>query len=493
MSDSAPAAPGRTFGRFRVTRRLGVGGMGEVLLAHDELLGRDVAIKTLNVPGFEAAAGEEFRARFLNEARAIAALSHPNVVQVFDLGFEGETPYLVMEVVGGPSLRERLKEGRRLTFSEARALGIQLGGALAAAHARGVIHRDVKPANLLEAEPGVWKLADFGVARTPDSTLTAAGQFLGSPAYAAPEALVLGRFSPATDVFGLGATLYEGLCGETPFGDPRQAELESIVKGREAVAIGVRCPGIPADLARVVMQAIVHEASARPSATRLVEELAGAPPAEPPEPPGDVTRPGVPRALQATAAASASASVSVSGPQASGLESQASLAPPRTKRGWVIALAVAGGLVVVGAGVGLGAGAFMSSGEPPASQALGPQSDAGPPATRLRAPATTPAIPVPAVQVDAGAPVAPAVAVDAAPVAQHDAAPVARRDATPAVEREGAQKDQWQRVRRHLLNGRLEEAKRDLEDYVRRYPADKEGPTLLEYVKATQAGLKRGR
>jgi TolA-binding protein len=87
----------------------------------------------------------------------------------------------------------------------------------------------------------------------------------------------------------------------------------------------------------------------------------------------------------------------------------------------------------------------------------------------------------------------PAIAVDAAPVAQHDAAPVARRDAAPAVEREGAQKDQWQRIRRHLLNGRLEEAKRDLEDYVQRYPADKEGLKLLEYVKATQAGLKRGR
>jgi eukaryotic-like serine/threonine-protein kinase len=488
MSDAPRTSPARTFGRFRVSRRLGAGGMGEVFLARDELLGRDVAIKTLSVPGFEAAAGEEFRARFLNEARAIAALSHANVVQVFDLGFEGETPYLVMEVVGGPSLRDRLKEGRRLSFSEARALGIQLGGALGAAHARGIIHRDVKPANLLEAEPGVWKLADFGVARTPDSTLTAAGQFLGSPAYAAPEALLLAKFSAASDVFGLGATLYEALCGETPFGDPRQAELADVVKGRQVIDIGVRCPGIPAELASAVMKAIAHDASERPTAAELVEILAGggaaaaapapAPAASPAAAPaGAATRPGVPSALQAAASAS------VAAPRVSSLGPRASIGPPRTARGWLIAAVIAGALVVVGLGVGFGTGAFLSRGDPPASPDLGSRAaDARPP---FVAAPVAPALPVPApapepAPVDAAAPATPAV--DAARAAARDAAPLA-----PDSRR--AREEQWRRIELAHGKGGLDEARRELEDYVKRYPDDKRGAELLENLKAMPPGL----
>jgi eukaryotic-like serine/threonine-protein kinase len=487
MSDAPQGSPARTFGRFRVARLLGAGGMGEVFLAHDELLGREVAIKTLNLQTFEVATGESFRARFLNEARAIAALSHPNVVQVFDLGFEGETPYLVMEVVGGPSLRERLRQGRRLSHAEARALGIQVGGALAAAHARGILHRDVKPANLLEAEPGVWKLADFGVARTPDSSLTQAGQFLGSPAYAAPEALLLGQFSPASDVFGLGATLYEALCGEPPYGEAPKMDLGAVAAGQVPIAIGERCPDIPTDLARVIGAAIARDRGARPAAARMAEELEGVPqpatvvagtlmapvsatPVAAVSAAG-ATRPGVPHALQTAASTSHAA--------ASSLSPRAPVAPRRS-RVLLVGFVLAGALIGVGVGVGFGVGAYLSDGAPPVSSALGPQEDAR--AAPAPAPVAPPPVPPPVTQIDAAVPPAPAVAADAASAAVRDASPPAR-DAQPS------RAEQKRRIQRALDQGRLDEARRDLEDFVRRHPDDQEGPRLLEYLKATQAGL----
>src|SRR3970282_1238535 len=184
----------------------------------DEQLGREVAIKTIHRPGLSAFQQEMFQARFANEARAIAALSHPHVVNVFDVGVENGTPFLVMELAQGQSLASRLAAQGRLDPEEARQLGQQIAGALEAAHARGIVHRDVKPGNILEAGPGTWKLGDVGIAHVPDSSLTIAGQFLGSAAYSAPEALARGEFGPASDVYGLGATLYEALTGAPPAG-----------------------------------------------------------------------------------------------------------------------------------------------------------------------------------------------------------------------------------------------------------------------------------
>ena len=204
----------QAFGRYKVTGTLGAGGMGEVYAAVDEVLGREVAVKTLRGKhaGLAARLLDE---RFKQEARAIAALAHPGVVQVFDIDLAAEPPYIVMERVAGPSLKERLATGR-LEARELRALGIQIARALAAAHAAGIVHRDVKPANILAAADGTWKLADFGVAHVPDSKVTMTGQFVGSPAYAPPEALVRGQSGPAGDIYGLGATLYEAAAGRWP-------------------------------------------------------------------------------------------------------------------------------------------------------------------------------------------------------------------------------------------------------------------------------------
>jgi serine/threonine protein kinase len=237
------------FGRYVVVKALGVGAMGSVYLGRDELLGREVAVKTIRLAGATGFAAETFRARFLNEARAIASLSHPNVVGVFDMGIEDETPFLVMELVTGRSLKDRLAAGERLTAVETRELGVQIARALAAAHALNILHRDVKPANLLEAARDTWKLADFGVAHVPTSSLTLTGQFLGSPAYAAPESLETGTFSPASDVYALGVTLKEALGGELP-------------------------ASVPAWMGVVLGRATARDPAARPTAAQLASLLA---------------------------------------------------------------------------------------------------------------------------------------------------------------------------------------------------------------------------
>jgi serine/threonine protein kinase len=176
-------------------------------------------------------------------------------------------------------------------------LGIQLGRALEAAHSRGIVHRDVKPGNVLEAESGMWKLADFGIAHVPDSSLTITGQFIGSPAYAAPEGLLAGQFSAATDVYGIGATLYEALSGQAPYGESGKVDVAALARGDQPQPIKARCPNVPTDLARVVHAALSRDPRARPSAAQLAAELesASAPmalaaPAQPAAMPGLVVR-----------------------------------------------------------------------------------------------------------------------------------------------------------------------------------------------------------
>ncbi len=261
--------PARSFGRYRVTGTLGTGAMGEVYAAVDDALGREVAVKTLrgNASGLAARLLDE---RFRREARAIGALHHPGVVQVFDIDLTADPPYLVMERVAGPTLKERLAGGA-LTADALRALGVQIGRALAAAHAAGIVHRDVKPANILAAGADSWKLADFGVAHVPDSSLTMTGQFVGSPAYAPPEALVRGQSGPPGDVYGLGATLYEAAAGRWP-----RTEATSGALLAPLPALGELAPALPPEIAAVIDRAVAIEPDHRPSAAELADALAGA-------------------------------------------------------------------------------------------------------------------------------------------------------------------------------------------------------------------------
>ena len=248
MTDAAPPM----IGRYRVLDAIGAGAMGTLVRARDERLGRDVAIKRVkNVHGLTAAI---FLARFEAEARALAALSHPGVVAVYDSGVDGDEPFLVMELLAGPSLKDDLRARGPKPAAEVAAIGIQLARALEAAHARGILHRYVKPANVVRAADGTWKLIDFGVAHLPDSAVTLTGQFLGTPSYAAPEALTLGRFSPASDVFGLAATLLEAATGARPRGDLTLADViarsdEPVVPAAALTALGPLAPAITAGLA----------------------------------------------------------------------------------------------------------------------------------------------------------------------------------------------------------------------------------------------------
>jgi eukaryotic-like serine/threonine-protein kinase len=259
------ATPER-FGRFRVESLLGTGATGSVYRAHDDVLGRAVAIKALH-PGCDPAV----RSRFLNEARAIGSVLSPYILGVFDAGTEGDTPYMVMELAGH-SLRDAMR-AHELGIDGARRAGIQIARALAAAHTAQILHRDVKPANILAVDSTTWKLADFGIARLPDSTLTDTGQFLGSPSYAAPESLRRGEFTPASDIYALAATLYEAIAGAPPHGDH---DMQSVVRKLEhdPPPLHLRCR-VPRTIADAITAALARDPAARPSAEQFAQRLAG--------------------------------------------------------------------------------------------------------------------------------------------------------------------------------------------------------------------------
>ncbi|HEX7664760.1 MAG TPA: serine/threonine-protein kinase [Polyangiaceae bacterium] len=204
-------------GRYDVVRLLGQGGMGRVLLAKDTVLGREVAVKIVRDDlGIPPEMKDALFARMKQEARAAAAVSHPNFVTLHDMGEEEPVGvFLVFEFVKGQTLRERIAAGA-LDPDDVYKIARDLGAALDRAHEAGVIHRDVKPENVLMSETGP-KLTDFGIARLPDSTLTRAGSVLGTAAYSAPEALALAEFGPYSDQFSLAATLYEAFGGHRAF------------------------------------------------------------------------------------------------------------------------------------------------------------------------------------------------------------------------------------------------------------------------------------
>jgi eukaryotic-like serine/threonine-protein kinase len=247
--------------RYRLERPLGHGGMATVYLARDTDLDRPVAVKVLD------AADEGLRERFVREARLAARLSHPNVVSVFDAGEDGGRPYIVMEHVEGETVAELLARRGPLPPDEARGLALQAARGLAHAHAAGLVHRDVKPQNLLLREDGTLKIADFGIARaTEDTALTQPGTVLGTAAYLAPEQARGERATPASDVYSLGAVLYELLTGRPP--------LETATPVRELA------PEVPRDIEAVVMRCLARNPAYRPADLER-ELVTGDPPTRP--------------------------------------------------------------------------------------------------------------------------------------------------------------------------------------------------------------------
>ncbi|GAB2854310.1 serine/threonine-protein kinase [Lentzea nigeriaca] len=227
--------------RYRLLHLLGQGSMGTVWAAHDEVLRRQVAVKgILRPPGMPAAAADELRERTMREARAVAALSHPNLVTLYDVVQHDGDPYVVMELVPSRSLGEVLQEQGCLTEKQGAAVLDAVAAALAAAHRAGITHRDVKPGNVLIADDGRVKLTDFGIARNvAEATMTARGITLGTPAYIAPEVAQGGDVSEAADRWSLGATMWAAMAGEPPYvGKNVMQTINAVINGEVPVPAG---------------------------------------------------------------------------------------------------------------------------------------------------------------------------------------------------------------------------------------------------------------
>jgi eukaryotic-like serine/threonine-protein kinase len=247
--------------RYRVGRRLGDGGMAIVYLGHDLLLGRDVAIKTLRP---QYAADPAFRVRFEREARAAASLSHPNIIDVHDVGEDGGLPYLIMELVRGQSLKEIIAAEAPFHADDVAELLEQIGGALDYAHARGLVHRDVKPGNILIDAHGRARVVDFGIAKgLADVDLTEAGSGFGTVGYLSPEQAEGLMATPASDVYSAGVVAFEMLTGQLPFSAETPIGLAMRHVNDRPPAPSSIARSVPAPIDAIVLRALDKDPTRR--------------------------------------------------------------------------------------------------------------------------------------------------------------------------------------------------------------------------------------
>jgi hypothetical protein len=257
-------------GGYRVLRMIGAGGMGVVFQAEDPQLGRLVALKVMR-PGL--ASDAVVLKRFLREARAMGAIKHDHVLTVYQVGEERSVPFFAAELLEGESLEDRLRRVGHLPVAEVLRIGREMAEGLAAAHERGLVHRDVKPANVwLEQPRGRVKVLDFGLARNAreDAKLTKQGTILGTPSYMAPEQARGGTVDPRTDLFSLGCVLYRACTGRLPFqGDDKISILLSVNTEDPPPPVQV-CPDVPAGLSDLVMRLLAKKPEDRPQSAAAV-------------------------------------------------------------------------------------------------------------------------------------------------------------------------------------------------------------------------------
>jgi hypothetical protein len=259
--------------RYEMRGLVGSGGMANVFLAHDQILDRDVALKLLKA---RYAGDEEFVERFRREARSAAALANPYIVPIFDRGeTEDGTYYIAMEYLPGGTLKEWIRSSGALSSQTAVALVLQIAEALQAAHERGIIHRDVKPDNILLTGSGHVKVTDFGIARAADATtISHFGDILGSAKYMSPEQAAGEEVGPASDLYSLGVVLYEMLTGRVPFEVDTPADLSAKYDQKPPLHPRELNPEVPENLDVIVMRLLERDPKDRyRSATELIEEL----------------------------------------------------------------------------------------------------------------------------------------------------------------------------------------------------------------------------
>jgi eukaryotic-like serine/threonine-protein kinase len=277
---------GRLIGHYRIIESIGAGGMGEVFRAHDERLGRDVALKLIRPASSD---NPDHLRRFEQEARASAALNHPNIVAIYDVGLEGDTPYIVSELLEGKTLRQRLDESP-LSFREVTDYALQIVSGLIAAHDHRIVHRDLKPENLFLTRDGRVKILDFGVAKlqtAPEAersvetltTVTKAGAVIGTVAYMSPEQLRGKPVDHRSDIFSVGAILYEMLTGRRAFRGETEVDTMTAVLREEPPEIDLEQMGIPPTSREIIRHCLEKEPENRFQSARdlafALETLAG--------------------------------------------------------------------------------------------------------------------------------------------------------------------------------------------------------------------------
>ncbi len=255
-----------SLGRYHVEAELGRGAMGVVYRGRDPKIDRLVAIKTISLAGKEEGEEHEYRERFVQEARAAGRLAHPGIITVFDAGEDPEThePFFVMEYVAGRPLSDEIASaGGRLPLAKALKFACEIADALQYAHSHGVIHGDIKPANILVTADGHAKIADFGVARLNQAVATHAGKIFGSPAYMAPEQLGGAEPDARSDLFSLGVMLYSMITGFRPFQGNSAQTVCFKVMNVAPVPVSSFQPDLPPELDRIVLHAIAKDARER--------------------------------------------------------------------------------------------------------------------------------------------------------------------------------------------------------------------------------------